>query len=530
VPGPRLPRRLLARVLVGLWIAASIGGAIAWGPQNVAEARSCPNPPCKTPTPTPTPTPSPDPHAAWVVAENEKPGTDAWRIAPGTPKGIAGFADHVSTQVGDTVRLYVDTRAASWHVTAYRLGSYQGLGARAIWTSAEQSGIDQPPRTVSTDGLNTIEAPWSHPFSISITSSWVEGSYLLELVSSVGGESYVPLIVRNDASHAAILIQQQVTTWEAYNEWGGYDLYHGADGTFASRSRVVSFDRPYKGRGAGGLLNAFPFVALAEGEGLDVTYGTDVDLHERPSLLLNHRTLVSLDHDEYWSTSMRDGATAARDAGVNLAFFGANAIYRHIRFEDSPLGADRRIVCYKSAPEDPLTGVDDAEVTVNWRRPPVSRPESELLGPMYDCPDTNGDLVVADGSAWVFEGTDLNDGDVIPGAVSLEVDRIFPDAPTPGSVQVLAHSPVTCPGRSTFADMAYYTTRGNAGVFDAASQGWFTRLRCDPPVATIDCDRRAVTITLNVLVAFGTAPAGIAHPSVANVSSFGYALTDPTDP
>ena len=64
---------------------------------------------------------------------------------------------------------------------------------------------------------------------------------------------------------------------------------------------------------------------------------------------------------------MRSGVEAARDRGVNLAFFGSNAINRHIRFESSPLGPDRHEVAYKAASEDPLTGKDNAEVTVDWR-------------------------------------------------------------------------------------------------------------------------------------------------------------------
>src|SRR5439155_24717423 len=175
---------------------------------------------------------------------------------------------------------------------------------------------------------------------------------------------------------------------------------------------------------------------------MDVTYWTDNDLHEQPGLALHHRALISLNHDEYWSTSMRDGATAARADGVNLAFFGANAIFRHIRMKDSRLGPDRVIIDYKSASEDPLYGVDDSEVTVDWREPPLNDPESELLGAMYECYGVHADMVVADASSWIYAGTGLANGDLIRGAVTGEYDRIFPNAPTPGSIEVLAHSPL----------------------------------------------------------------------------------------
>ncbi len=36
--------------------------------------------------------------------------------------------------------------------------------------------------------------------------------------------------------------------------------------------------------------------------------------------------------------------------------------------------------CYKSALEDPLTGVDNSRVTVNWYDAPVARPENAMTG------------------------------------------------------------------------------------------------------------------------------------------------------
>jgi hypothetical protein len=465
----------------------------------------------------------------WISRENARPGTSAWQIPSGAKHGIVGFASKVSADLGGRVALYVDTTADSFRVRAYRMGYYDGLGGRLIWTSKSVPGDNQPPPTITSD-TNTVETGWTPSTSFRIGSGWREGTYLLKLVSNVGGQAYVPLIVRNDASHAALAIQQQVTTWEAYNRWGGASLYHGVDGSFAERSRVVTFDRPYSGRGASALLNSLPFVLLAERRGLDVTYATDIDLHQRPELLLHHRALISLDHDEYWSTAMRDGATDARAAGVNLAFLGANAIYRHIRLEPSSVGRDRHVVSYKVASEDPLFGVDDSEVTVNWREPPLRDPESELLGAMYDCFPVHADMVVPNGDVWVFAGTGLNDHDHLPGAVDMEYDRIFPDAPTPGSIQVLAHSPLSCKGDPRAADMTYYTARSGAGVIDIGSQGWVKLIRCLRPLRTSTCDPRAVRITLNVLRAFAAGPVGDDHPSRPNTADFGYDLSRPTDP
>jgi hypothetical protein len=242
---------------------------------------------------------------------------------------------------------------------------------------------------------------------------------------------------------------------------------------------------------------------------------------------MNHRALVSLGHDEYWSSDMRRGALAARKHGINLAFLGANDVYRHIRLAASPLGKDRREIDYKVASEDPLYGIDNAEVTSQWREPPVPRPESLLLGALYQCNPVQADMVISAASSWVFDGTGLGNGDRLPGAIQLEYDRVDGHLPTPASVQILAHSPLTCRGRSDFSDLTYYTTRSGGGVIDIASQGWVKLLTCQPPQQTTSCNQRAVRITANILRMFALGPAGVDHPSKPNLAAFGIQLEHP---
>ena len=474
------------------------------------------------------PTPPTSTRSQWVITENRKLGTSKWRIRRTAPTSIEGFADMVSAQRGDEVTLYVSTPARSFHVEAYRIGYYQGTGGRFVWRSTRQSGHVQPPPT-RTSGTNMVETDWSPSVRIHISDDWPQGVYMLKLVASNGAQSYVPLTLRDDSSHAALVIQNSVTTWQAYNDWGGYSLYHGSGGSFSARSRVVSFDRPYEARR--GSADFFwiesPLVYLAERLGLDVTYWTDIDLHERPELVMNHRALVSLGHDEYWSSDMRRGALTARTHGVNLAFLGANDVYRHIRLVASPLGKDRREVNYKVASEDPMYGVDNEEVTSQWREAPVPRPESVLLGGLYQCNPVHADMVISAASSWVFAGTGLTNGDRLPGAIDLEYDRVDGGLPTPASVQILAHSPLTCRGRGDHADVTYYTTRRGGGVIDMASQGWIPLLTCQPPQETVRCDRRAVKITSNILQMFAQGPVGIDHPSHPNLAGFGIRLTHP---
>ncbi len=100
-------------------------------------------------------------------------------------------------------------------------------------------------------------------------------------------------------------------------------------------------------------------VRFLEREGYDVTYSTNLDTHAHPELIQNHRAFLSTGHDEYWLWEMRDNVEAARNAGVNLGFFGSNAAYWQIRLEASGLEPNRTVVCYKYAQPESPDGIND---------------------------------------------------------------------------------------------------------------------------------------------------------------------------
>lgn len=461
----------------------------------------------------------------WIQRENELPGTTDWIIPDDTRmwEKIRGYADATSVDHGEDVTLYVTTGAPTWKADAYRMGYYQGTGARLVWSSGDLPGKVQAPPTVDKK-THMAEARWEPSLEVTTDDQWPPGYYLVRLTSSDGGATFVPLIVRDDGSNAPILVQSSVTTFQAYNGWGGANHYTGSGGRSDTRARVVSFDRPYGGNGSGEFFGReFEFVFFVERLGLDVTYWTDIDLHERAELAQQHNAVISLGHDEYYSTAMRRGLEQARDRGVNIAFFGANAIFRKIRFEDSPLGSSRRQVNYRIASEDPLNRKFPDEVTVSWRDAPVSEPENSLIGSMYECNPAKADMVIVDADAWMFEGTGLEDGDELPDAVGNEYDRVFPGHPgTPSNIQVVAHSPVTCKGTRSYADASYYTHASGAGVF-AVGTFWFIpplKAECpDGPATGSDCQIQR--IVENVLREFAKGPAGERHPSVNNLAELG---------
>jgi hypothetical protein len=444
------------------------------------------------------------------VAEWDRPGDLTWsRIDVGHPHDVEGFADTDSAVPGQPVRLFVSTVARSYRVRAYRMGWYGGARARLVWSSAWQPGRRQAGARV-TGATHTPSAPWRPSLTVD-TTGWPPGAYLLRLDTDRGVlRRFVPLTLRAPTARGAVVLVDADTTWQAYNAWGGYSLYHGPDGARADRARAVSLDRPYDyGGGAGDFIGAeLPLLALAERLRLPLAYATDVDLHRDPALLDGAAAVISLGHDEYWSPAMRTAVTRARDRGTNVAFLGANAIYRKIRFGPSSLGPDRTEINYKDA-SDPIGRTDPAQVTTQWREPPSSDNESSLTGTDYGCSPVRADMVVLDPSSWLLAGLGLRAGSRLRGLVGSEYDRVFAGAPTPRPIQVLTRSPLVCDGRSDVAEMAYYTTRSGAAVLDTGTSDWIAGLDSADPVV-----RRVVTaVTRRMLVAFAAGPAGRTHPA-----------------
>ncbi len=421
-----------------------------------------------------------------TLLENARPGTSDWELtAPAVDREIEGYASATSVDRGAGIDLYVSTAEPAYTVDVFRMGWYGGAGARRVAGPIERAGRAQPmPAPDPVTGL--MECRWAEPHHLRTADGdgpWPSGVYLARLTARASGrQAYVVFVVRDDTRRAALLFQSSVTTFAAYNNWGGRSLY--AFNSAGAPARAVSFDRPYAMNpygvpldGAGDFLRRFEYNALRwlEREGYDVAYATDVDTHRRSDLLPRHRAFLSVGHDEYWTWEMRDHVEAARDRGVHLAFLGANASFWQIRLEPDASGAaDRTIVGYKDgAAADPLAA-DPARarrVTAHWRDGPTARPEAAMIGVMYVADPVDADVVVDDASHWAFAGTGLARGGVLPGLLGYEVDAIASASP-PGLAR-LAHSPFAlASGESGYADMTLYQAPSGALVFATGSMYW----------------------------------------------------------
>ncbi len=213
------------------------------------------------------------------------------------------------------------------------MGWYQGLGGRLVWQSPEIPGIPQE-SPVDDPVTNMVEAQWTPSLTLPTDASWPQGDYLLKLVGSSGNQQLIPITLRDDNVPECVPRRERGHDVAGVQRLGRLLAVPLPGPGVPGRGRVV---RPTVrlDRRCGRLpRQRVPAAAAARASGATTSPTRPTSTCSRhPELLLHHKAVLSMGHDEYWSKSMRDGMEAARDHGVNLAFFGANAAYRQIRFE-----------------------------------------------------------------------------------------------------------------------------------------------------------------------------------------------------
>lgn len=364
-----------------------------------------------------------------IAVENMKQGNpiSEWGLQGDGGGTIQGFATEISTNIGQTVDFKIATDSTHYRIDIYRMGYYGGAGARKVDSIEKSLTTAQiQPHPIVDMSLGLIDCGnWSVSASWQIPADAVSGVYFAKLVREDGTEdaSIVPFVVRDDASTSNIVFQTSDTTWQAYNAWGGASLYYGevpvdpanmigylppncSCGLQAiGRASAVSYNRPI-------ITNTSPVggshdyifgvessaISWLEQNGYDVSYISGVDATRSGALLLNHDAYLSVGHDEYWSAEQRANVEAARDAGVNLAFWSGNECYWKVRWESSIDGsgqAYRTMVCYK---ETWGTSTDPSNVgTGTWRDPryadPGQQPENALTGTMFQVDSYRQDTI-----------------------------------------------------------------------------------------------------------------------------------------
>jgi hypothetical protein len=405
-----MDRRLFVLSGISSFVAACGSGSSA--PESITQPVALPPPPvvCRT---------RPVSNGVNIIIdENKLQGTSSWQITKGGWSGqIEGYASATSVNVGESIDLMISTDSASYSLDVYRLGWYNGDGARLMFSTKGLVGQKQAFAT-PTPSLSA-DCSWVVSQQLN-TSGYVSGVYIVKLTTQEGFEQYITFIVRDDSRIANIVYQSSTMTSQAYNEWGGKSLYS------ANGSTAVSVNRPYypsiSSYGAGQVFGwDIKLIRFLEKNGYDVTYEADSDLHNRAPL--NTRCVLIAGHSEYWTQKMRENIELAASNGVNILVIGSNTCYWNASLQG------RTIQCTRKS--NALYG--------------ATNPEEKFFGSTYTGQlafSSPVDFVLADAPSWLLAGTSLKSGDKISGVFGYEGDQLTSNSP----------SNIVVWGKSSFVD------------------------------------------------------------------------------
>ena len=437
---------------------------------------------------------------------------------------VEGYAWPISAKAGETVNLHVSTSAGQFQYEIYRIGA--DSKAVKVATTDKSSIYTAPgkafpvPEKASAEGCG-----WPGSAKVQIPAEWSSGYYEVRFSVQDNGGGYTHrgrrtaqstcyFVVRpsNPGANTKILLQLSTNTYNAYNNWGGFSLY-AFNGKASNQGHKVSFLRPPSSQ-FGSWEHSL--VSWAETNGIVLDYAINEDLEYHPELLEQYKLVLSVGHDEYWSSKMRDNLEAYIAKGGNVAFFSGNSICWQVRPENDGTA----LTSWKQNTfSDPQYQTGDFKTLATlWSHHLIGRPENRLTGVGFlfggyhlshgHFMGGSGGYTIQRPNHWIFDGTQLLQGDLLGArhtVVGYECDgcemEIGPDglpAPTgndgtPKNFQILATAPAMWhkddsewyekyeKKRLGSAVLGTYTVPSGGTVVTAGSTDWAHGLRGGDP-------------------------------------------------
>lgn len=345
-------------------------------------------------------------------------------ISDPKPFFIEGYAGRVSYRPGDELNLHISTSAPKFNLEIARLGAQREV----VLSRLDHPGAEWPiPENASSHGCQ-----WPVTIRLPVPDEWRSGYYQVTLrIDDNGGkfvqrgrrsvESTCFFIVRaaHPGKNSRILLQLSTNTYNAYNNWGGFSLY-SYNGRANVQGHRVSFQRPPASQFPNWEL---PFVVWAETNGYSMDFAANSDLEFHPEDLKEYKLVLSVGHDEYWSSPMRDHLESFIKSGGNVAFFSGNTCCWQVRSEEGG-GA---LVSWKQWYNlDPLYRSGEPRLlSTLWSHHLVGRPENQLTGVGFlyggyhrshgQFMDGKASYTVHRPEHWLLNGTGLKQGDEFGG-------------------------------------------------------------------------------------------------------------------
>lgn len=338
------------------------------------------------------------------------------------PLFVEGYPEAISYAPGDELKLHTSTSASQFSLRIFRVGAEK----KEVLKQSGIIGHEHPiPENAASHGCN-----WPVSWSFKIPADWATGYYHIEFEATDNGgkfthrgkrtvtaDTFFVLRSAHPGKESSILLQLATNTYNAYNNWGGSSLY-AYNGRANLQGHRVSFHRPSSSQYSRWEL---PFVAWAETNGYRIDYAANLDLENRPELLKQYKLILSVGHDEYWSSPMRDHLEAFISDGGNVAFFSGNTCCWQVRSEEQGTALTSWKQRWNADPIFPSG--EHKLLSTLWSHHLVQRPENQLTGVGFlhggyhrsheQFMDGSGGYTIHRPEHWLFEKSNLKKGDLL---------------------------------------------------------------------------------------------------------------------
>lgn len=315
-------------------------------------------------------------------------------------RSIEGYTDKLHYSKSDTASLYIRSESSDGQGVLRYVSSPYDFDTLRHFRFGRVSQRSNPDPAVM--GCN-----WNKTTQFLIPDSFKSGIYNLHLTCK-SDTSNITFSVGTKDKEPEVAILLPISTWVAYNQWGGKSLYR--NGIDSSKVYTVSAHRPMTALNYGRKrrLHSVPVQANIC-NWFQKQYATailpDYSLETMPKSLKEADVVVLAYHCEYFSDKMYDNLKAmVSQQNTSLISLGANQVYWKVRWHEN----FNQMECHKD-----LTFFKNSwSLGGMWKH--NLRPESSFLGVRYTNAGmgTYAPYKVKRPGHWLFEGASLAKGDL----------------------------------------------------------------------------------------------------------------------
>ncbi|RAH14099.1 MAG: hypothetical protein CMB56_006635 [Methanobacteriota archaeon] len=313
-----------------------------------------------------------------IKIENQNLGSYDWKIPRGKEANemLQGYLRPQYIKCGEQLSFHTSSKIDSckFIIRIYRLGWYNGAGAKQVYRSSELSTKNHGFWTKD-NGFNEennfsnhIEGmDWPSSFKIQIPDNWISGIYIAKFSLTHTDpsleKSYIhPFWIcspKNNGIKIAVvnsLISSQCRNW-----WGGENAVSITDRSNEIFSddksiKTLSFNRPhYNPRGGDALRWNYPLIKWLEKNNIDIAFHTDLELENDTSLLDNYTHIITSGPTRYWTEKIEDAYKNTVECGNHLIHLGSEAGQYIVRLEKDKQGFYEKVVLSDNI-DDPNIG------------------------------------------------------------------------------------------------------------------------------------------------------------------------------